>query len=221
MQSKEILDAGQNVEWAVINPSQQNKGRNESDYMSVEPNRVLFGKRVSGLHYHLRNITGGTWSNDKNAFNTTNERTFGFMVELPAKENELPRYIVVKPTNFIETKSLYNAYWEPKIAERKLAEEERRRLYEIRQANEDRRGTILRQAKEAKNVERFRLEESVKQSIMAVLGASAVEKAYVDTDVDYRWLNQDTPEEELILNTTGYVRLDIRQFLRLIEKVGN
>jgi hypothetical protein len=222
MQSKEILEAGLSVEWAVINPSQSNKARSESEFTSVEPNRILFGKRVSGLHYNLRTNNGGTWSFDKNDFSTTNERSFGFMVELPARnDQETPRYVVIKPTNFIETKSNYNAYWEPKLAQRALEEEERRRQREIRQANENRRSEILSQRKVAHNAERERLEESVKQSIGVLLGQGALTQTYVDTDLDYHWLNVDTPEEQLIFTTKGYVRLDIKQFLRLIEKVGN
>lgn len=222
MQSKEILAVPQSVEWAVINPSQQNKGRNESDYTSVEPNRVLFGKRVSGLHYNLRTKNNGTWSFDKNDFETTNDRSFGFMVELPARsDQETPRYIIVKPTNFIERKDTYNDYWQPVLTQRAIAEEERRRLREIRQANEERRKAIYDERRSAKRVEMARLEESVKQSIGVLLGAKAESKTYVDTDINASWLNADTPEEELQMSVSGTVRIDIKDFLRLIEKVGN
>ena len=137
MQSKEILAVPQSVEWAVINPSQQNKSRSESDYTSVEPSRVLFGKRVSGLHYNLTTDGGGSWSFDKDNFKTTDSRSFGFMVELPARnDQETPRYIVVKPTNFIEVAGTYNAYWQPVMARRAEEEAERRRVREIRVANE-------------------------------------------------------------------------------------
>lgn len=222
MQSKEILAVPQSVEWAVINPSQSNKTRSESDYTSVEPSRVLFGKRVSGLHYHLTTIGGGTWSFDKNDFKTTDSRSFGFMVELPARnDQEQPRYIIVKPTNFIELADTYNAYWRPVMERRAEEEAERRRLREIRIANEERRKAIFAERRSAKFVEVQRLEESVKQSISILLGAKAEQKSYVDTDINYEWISPDTPEEELLLSVAGTVRLDIKDFLRLIEKVGN
>lgn len=222
MQSKEILAVPQSAEWAVINPSQQNKSRGEGDFTSVEPSRVLFGKRVSGLHYKLNTEHGTTWSFDKNDFKTTDNRSFGFMVELPARnDQEQPRYIVVKPTNFIELAGTYNAHWHTIVQRRVDEEAERRRLREIREANEQRRSAIYAERRSAKRVEVERLEESVKQSISVLLGAKAEQRAYIDTDINATWTAPDTPEEELNLSVSGTVRIDIKDFLRLIEKVGN
>jgi len=216
MLANEVLKIDTSLEVAVIDPSQVNRGRNETGIESVKPRRVRYGMRVNGLRYATKSKTGRSWSENLNDFTVTSERVFGYLVKF-VLTNGNESYAVVKPTNFIATKSEYQTYWNVREAQEKAEQEAKEKAIELQAQAEARRNAIRTERMAQHLPEAERIAESIRESIYTLLGMGVRIRSTVRADVGGVWENENTPQETYRVQQMGSVTMEMRDFQRLLE----
>lgn len=214
MQTKDIISHPLATEWAVIRPWDGNRSRAEDSIETTEYRRTVKVQLVNTKRYK-RNTN---YASDHLSFQevSANEKTYGFLVSFTNKNGET-LYAVTNPQNFIALWSEYNAYWQPELARRKAleAELEAKRLIELEKT--ERRDKLRNERRQNERVITERLAQSITESIATLLGSASASRSYISTDVDGEWVNIDTQYEDYRITTSGTVRLELKDFQRLLE----
>jgi hypothetical protein len=216
MLTSEILKISPQVEMAVI-PENVHKRKKTEQLKDLTSDKVRFGKRVNNNHYAPRNKYNNITSLEKDDFFVTESKSFGFLYEIERGDGTV-FYASIKPSQIVATRAEYDAYWIPEIERRKV-EAELRKAEEVRQAEiRERRYAVEKERKEQHEAEALGLAESVRESILALLGQRAYDKALVRNNITGSWVSVDTEYETYRVEQLGTVTIEIRDFQRLLEK---
>lgn len=214
MQTKDIIQHPLATEWAIIRPWDGNRSRTEDSIETTEYRRVVKAQLVNTKRYKRTT----NYASDPLSFAevSSNEKTYGFLVAFTNNNGET-LHAVANPQNFIALWSEYYAYWQPELERRKVAqaEQEARRLIEI--AKQEKRDALRTERRANAKVIADRMAQSINESIIALLGAQASYRAHISTDVDGDWVNVETEYEDYRITSSGTVRLELKDFQRLLE----
>lgn len=195
MLTKDILSNGAGTKFRVIARTYR-PGRNEG-LSQWKPDMTSEVTLVSTDKYTP--VTGAALDIDHSAFTVTTERTFGFKVF------DGERYWVAKPAAFLALASEYDAYWEERLKDLAAKAEVQRQQESIR-----------KRALAAHATDKEVATETVRDSILAILGQRALEQSNVWIGLDGDW-NSDATEYRV--KVSGTVQLQVADFLRLLERV--
>jgi hypothetical protein len=213
MQTAQILKHPLKTEWAVIAPWSSQRNKSEKDIQSCQ--RAVKVVIESAQHYGRSNYTSPT----KDRFYVTSEKAYSLLVSYIDSNGETI-YAVIPPANFMGTAKEYDDYWIPENARRQAIREENDRLRAIQAEKQSKRWDIERERQNALQAESERLADSIRESVVALLGARA-SGVTVHPKVQGEWKNLDTEYESYTVTQAGEVRIEMTLFQKLLEKAMN